>query len=124
MRLALLFLLVIATLVATGNTLAVEHTEGKITSSDTLLQPTAISNPDTTQTRRLRTPESPNDGEERRLVNVDLAIKDAVHEVRKLTKWKLQFAVWKGLKKSPTKLIQEWGMKYPYTSDPRNIVPN
>ncbi|KAK1947545.1 hypothetical protein P3T76_001555 [Phytophthora citrophthora] len=119
MRLAPLFLALVAAFVATGNALAGEQTEGKIASSDSLPPSTVISNPNTAQTRRLRTAESPKDEEERGPINVDLAIKDAVHEVRKLTKWKLQFAVWKGLKKPPTKLIQEWKMKYPYSSDPR-----
>ncbi|KAL3674869.1 hypothetical protein V7S43_000795 [Phytophthora oleae] len=119
MRLASLVLLIAATLVTTGNALSVEQTEGKPASSDSLFPPTASSNHETGQTRRLRAAENPKDEEERRLINVDLAIKDAFHELRKLTKWKVQFAAWKVLEKPPHKLIQEWGMKYPYSSDPR-----
>ncbi|POM72943.1 Avirulence protein (Avh) [Phytophthora palmivora] len=73
---------------------------------------TIISENDAVQTRRLRTSEDASEGdiEERRLADVDVAIKEGIHKVRMMTKWKLQFAVWKLLEKDPDKLAIKWGV--------------
>ncbi|GMF25114.1 unnamed protein product [Phytophthora lilii] len=48
--------------------------------------------------------------EERRLVNIDLALREAAHALRKKTKWKVQFTAWKAMNKTPFKLSQELGI--------------
>ncbi|GMG16362.1 unnamed protein product [Phytophthora fragariaefolia] len=63
--------------------------------------------------RFLRTRETTGinvDTEERRLVNVDVAIGNFITKLKKKTLWKAEFAAWKLLKKKPSQLELEWGV--------------
>ncbi|KAL3674870.1 hypothetical protein V7S43_000796 [Phytophthora oleae] len=109
MRLSSVLVGIIAALAATGN--------GESTSEQAKQEIASLTDIKA-NVRHLRTAASAEEGE-RRLVNVDLAIKDAVHKIRKETKWPLQFAAWKAMNKTPQQLIQEWGVKYPFSSHPK-----
>ncbi|POM57771.1 Putative RxLR effector [Phytophthora palmivora] len=97
--------------------LASKQTHQKLILSDSFLEShtTTTSEHGIVQTRRLRISEEAREGnpgnpEERRLVNVDLAIQDGIHALRKMTKWKLQFSVWKALNRKPFDLGNKWGV--------------
>ncbi|EGZ29639.1 Avr1b-1 avirulence-like protein [Phytophthora sojae] len=97
MRLIHVFLVVVAALVASSNAVPASADISQLTSEQ--------------NKRSLRGRQavvhSDGEKEERRLVNVDLAIKDAVKATNKATVWKAQCAAWKLMGKTPTKLAQE-----------------
>ncbi|KAK1947546.1 hypothetical protein P3T76_001556 [Phytophthora citrophthora] len=112
MRLFSILVGIIAVLVATGNGQSIsEQAKQEIASFDSFTDIKA-------NVRHLRAADNVRKGE-RRLVNVDLAIKDAIHKVRKETKWPAQFAAWKAMNKTPQELIKKWGMKFPFSSHPK-----
>ncbi|EGZ09784.1 hypothetical protein PHYSODRAFT_347785 [Phytophthora sojae] len=85
-----------------------------VAGSDAARDSADISKADGATTKRsLRTEDAASkhvETAERRLVNIDLILQDAMSSVKKAVKWKLQFAVWKAMRKTPVTLAQELGI--------------
>ncbi|KAH7488764.1 hypothetical protein KRP22_008593 [Phytophthora ramorum] len=110
MRLSCIVLIAVATLLASANAVSAvtEQTSSKVA------PPMLSGVQSNVETKRmLRTEEAASEDintEERRLVNVDLIIKDAVVSLKKAVKWKAEFLVWKLANKKPAQLATEWGV--------------
>ncbi|KAH7488768.1 hypothetical protein KRP22_008588 [Phytophthora ramorum] len=115
MRLSYVFLVAVGALVASANALLPATTDQTASKIATPLFDGEQNN--VGGRRFLRTGDAasdnvPNTEERRRLVNIDLILKDAAISVKKATAWKAQFLWWKMINKKPFTLAQELGISH------------